>query len=541
MTRYTFILFLLVPPVSFSFSQKTPIGGFVDMHTHPRNDLSFGTQLFYGVPYGDISVSMGNCNEYHGSWGLGNLKGNVFRQKLAEQTEQQYHSDCKHSAKGYPDFESWPSWCSVLHQQMWIDWIERAHHGGLNIMVALATNNHCIADAAETQGPYDDKQSMLNSIQGIKDMVENSSFMQIAYSAQEARTIVLNGKMAVILGIEMDNIGNFYSPADRPKGTFNENPNHNNIKQELDEIWDLGVRYIFPIHLTDNIFGGAAMYISAFSVANKYNTGKEFTPEPVSTEQSGIAFNLTHPVLDTDPEADCISKIALRLAGGILPESVNPSRRENYTFYKSTEGMGHRNSKGLTTNGRFALTYMMQKGFMIDIDHMSDKMVTEVLSIAEENDYPVNSGHNGLRGTKGSEAHRTMEQYKRIHKLGGMAGLGHGDYASNFVSQYRQVHNIMGAGSVAIGTDVNGFYPLPRPDTNTQIQYDSTFTRSSTGKRVWDINIDGFAHYGLFPDYIKSWKVAGMTQQELDGFMRSAEHFVQMWEKCEIRKSDMAP
>ncbi len=175
------------------------------MHCHPRGDLAYGTELFYGAPYGDISVALGNCKADHGK--------NLFRAILAQQTEQQNNKAWKDGKVGYPNFATWPSWCSILHQQMWVDWIERAHkEGGLNIMVALAVSNHCIGSAAKCKGPLDDEQVMLNCIQGIKDMVVHTSFMEIALTPQDVRRIVSSGKLAVILGTEMDNIGNFYSP-----------------------------------------------------------------------------------------------------------------------------------------------------------------------------------------------------------------------------------------------------------------------------------------------------------------------------------------
>jgi multisubunit Na+/H+ antiporter MnhG subunit len=63
---------------------------------------------------------------------------------------------------------------------MWVDWIQRAHEGGLNIMVALAVSSHTIAHAAHTHGPHDDEQVMMDCIQGIKDLAVHSTFMEVA-------------------------------------------------------------------------------------------------------------------------------------------------------------------------------------------------------------------------------------------------------------------------------------------------------------------------------------------------------------------------
>jgi len=502
-------------------SSQTALTGFVDMHTHPRGDLAYGTELFYGAPYGDISVALGNCKEDHSK--------NLLRSVLSAQTEQQNSASWKDGKAGYPNFATWPSWCSILHQQMWVDWIERAHKGGLNIMVALAVSSHCIASAAQTTGPQDDGQVMLNCIQGIKDLVAHSTFMEIAFTPQDVRRIVASGKLAVILGTEMDNIGNFYSPADNYKATFNATPSNEQIKTELDKLWDMGIRYIFPVHLNNTVFGGSALIVPTLNVANKFVTGAEFVPEQVNTKETGIAFRLINPGVGLN----AVAKMFMPL---LLPKNINPGKKGNYTYWDTLPGFGHRNSLGITASGKFGLNYMMQKGFLIDIDHMSEKMANEVLDMALANDYPVNSGHNGPRGNAGNENGRTLKQYAQLKQIGGMVGMGHGDNATDFVIKYREVVQLMGYTHLAIGLDVGGFSALPQRDSTIRVIYDSNFTRCTTGNRTWDINTDGFAHYGLFPDYIKSWELAGMTAQEKNVFMSSAEHFTLMWEKCENRK-----
>lgn len=499
--------------------------GFVDMHAHPRGDLAFGTELFYGAPYGDIAVAMGSCKHDHSK--------NLLRSILASSTEQQNCPTYKDGKVGYPDFASWPSWCSILHQQMWVDWIERAHKGGLNIMVALAVSSHTIAYAAQTHGPRDDKQVMLNCIQGIKDLAAHSTFMEVAYTPDDVRRIVASGKLAVILGSEMDNIGNFYSPADHyKKATFNPAPTNEEVQAELDKLYALGIRYIFPVHLNNTVFGGTAVFNATLNVPNKFVTGAEWKVEEVSTKESGIAFHLQHPGAGLPP----IAKAFMPL---LMPKEINPAKKSNYTIWDTMAGFGHRNAQGETDRGRFAIGYMMKKGFLIDIDHMSEKMANEVLDSALAHDYPVNSGHNEPRGQAGNENGRTLKQYAQLKQLGGMIGVGHGWNASDFVRTYHQVAEIMGNTHMAIGTDVGGFSAQPQRDTAIKLIYDDSFPHCKTGNRTWDINTEGMAHYGLLADYVRSWKVAGMSEAEQKTFMSSAEDFTQMWEKCERRKKKL--
>ena len=57
-------------------------------------------------------------------------------------------------------------------------------------------------------------------------------------------------------------------------------------------------------------------------------------------------------------------------------------------------------------------------------------------------------------------------------------------------------------------------------------------TRSVAGRRDFDINIDGLAHYGLLPDFIQDLRNVGLTDQDLEPLFRSAEDYIKMWEKC---------
>lgn len=511
--------------------------GWVDMHTHPASQWGFGEQLFFGDNDGDPAAALGSCNCYHNfvAWPFdGNCnRQNLYRNSMVDKIDQENHLSPHSKVAGFPNFDQWPKHNSLLHQQMYVDWIRRAKEGGLRIMVALAVNSNVLADAAETGGPNDDLRSMNTQLQKMKIFFDNHrDFMEIAYTAQQLRTIVSSGRLAIILGVEMDNIGNFYSPAD-PKGQrFNPNPTEADAKREIDRIYDMGVRYIFPIHITNNAFGGTALYNSGFNVANKYNTGRTFVPEAVDAT-GGITFKLTNAF--SAIRQDFLAGIAMGVTGPVLPNSIMPDVPGNYPSYPDPGfNKGHRNSMGLTPVGELALQYMMRKGMMIDIDHMSERAANRALAIANNYSYPVNSGHNGFRGYgAANENSRTDDQVRAIYRLGGIMGLGHGDNSTNFVNNYRYGIRLTGGLPLAIGTDVNGFYALPGPPTAAQqIDYRAPFTRCTMGTKTWDFNVDGVAHYGLMPDYLESCKKVGMTTQEQTAFYSAAERFAQMWEKC---------
>jgi hypothetical protein len=59
-----------------------------------------------------------------------------------------------------------------------------------------------------------------------------------------------------------------------------------------------------------------------------------------------------------------------------------------------------------------------------------------------------------------------------------------------------------------------------------------TIHQQRSGQRVFDINADGVAHYGLYPDWIEDLrKLAG--QEIVDDMGRGSEAYLQMWERAE--------
>jgi len=517
------------------------IHGYVDMHTHPVSQWGFGEQLFFGENDGDPAKALGSCGCYHNFVAPpfdGSCGGqNMYRNSMVDKVDQENHISPVHQkVAGFPNFDQWPKHNSLLHQQMYVDWIKRAKEGGLRVMVALAMSSNCLGDASETSGPIDDMRSMNKQIEKMKAFFgRHKDFMEIAYSADQLRSIVMSGRLAVVLGIEMDNIGNFYNPAD-PKGlVFIPAPSEQMVKAEIDRIYSLGVRYIFPIHITNNAFGGAAIYKSGFNVANKYNTGKAWVPESVSSS-GGITFKLTSAFSEIRQEF--LAGIAMGVTGPVLPNKIMPDLPGNYPNYPDPGyNKGHRNSLGLTSLGEFAITYMMKKGMIIDIDHMSEKGVTRAFEIALEKNYPLNSGHNDFRALGSyQENARTDDQVRLVYKTGGMMGLGHGDHSTTFVKNFRYGFGLTNGQPLALGSDANGFYSLPgKPTVKERIEYKPPLTQATMGKKIWDFNTDGMAHYGLLPDYIESCKKVGMTKEEQDGFYSAANRFLNMWEKCETR------
>ena len=58
-----------------------------------------------------------------------------------------------------------------------------------------------------------------------------------------------------------------------------------------------------------------------------------------------------------------------------------------------------------------------------------------------------------------------------------------------------------------------------------------TVGKQHSGRRVYDINRDGVAHYGLYPDWVEDLrKLAG--RDIVDDMARGPEAYLQMWERA---------
>ncbi|WP_407522064.1 membrane dipeptidase [Lacibacter sp. MH-610] len=592
----------------------TPLFGAADTHTHLMSHLSMGGKLMYGAPdigslmtagtihhdYGDpfakdcnttpvrartLEEALGNCNGAHGGWGLDNTCGNYLRAILLNVAfdgeyvhrvpfETNMHGDHPHA--GYPNFLHWPHHSSMSHQQMYVDWIKRAYEGGLRVLVTLAVNNELLGNMVAGDGPFDDVTAYNLQIQEIKAFVSrHNDFMEIAYTPGQMRSIIHSGKMAVILGIEVDNLGNFNyagNPATEAK-----------VRAEIERIHNMGVRYIFPIHLTDNAFGGMAVYSVLFAFSNKYartrprNNGDPlpagYMIEVESASDPRINYKLelldrnlppgttagltvvAKPLLDfigemhfpplfdafncIEAKVKCIPQF--KIIQSLLSEP-------GWDFYNAVGG-GHVNKIGLTSIGKFAVREMMRLGMIVDIDHMSDKAVNDIFNIAEEFQYPLISGHNGLREGRYenpdheiNENNRSRQQMTRLTNLGGVFGLGIGESTSQqYLTNFRLALGMMGNRAVTMGSDINGFVVMPSPRPGAAVKYfpstsESAMHQYSFGNKSWNYNTEGVAHIGLYPDYFQDLKNLGMSKRERQVFFSAADYFVNMWQLCERNK-----
>jgi microsomal dipeptidase-like Zn-dependent dipeptidase len=572
-------------------TSDAPVWGFADTHTHPFVDRAFGGKLFWGRPFGNLNTALSDCGNAHPTQtlsagtvlagiALGGLLGPAVLAlpvagpvltvslsnlgnvggALAFQDIQEFHP----GTKGAPTFQDWPRFDTKIHQLMYESWLYRAYVGGLRLIVAHAVNNETICDALKGLGrtasgrTCDDMEAVTLQIQDARDMENfiNSEcangapelgcvgpgmgWFRVVTSSSEARQAINRGQLAVVLGVEVDHLFG----CGRAKTCVPQT-----IDTDLQALIGLGVRHFFPIHLSDNPFGGMALYEDMFAISSQYLNGTpvQAVECPVDASDGAYTFQLTG-----------------------FPQTATC------------------NAQGLTDLGNYLVQDLAHNHLLIDIDHMSRKSLENTFSVLQPFSYPLIAGHNGFmvlhKGKKRTEAARTTEQAMTIKSMGGLLAIGLGDVGkvadvarstysrfdhdcSNSSKTWFQSYSLaaMTAGGWSIaavplstdqgltdligprfkgnlgvacagGTDqeVNAqtnpiVYPFKTLTPGTQLP----MTMSTVNGRQFDFNTEGMAHIGLFPDFIADLQSLGVTDTEFGPLFRSAEGYIQMWSRAE--------
>jgi hypothetical protein len=537
---------------------------------------------------------------------LDNVCGDLIRKNVIsafESNNQGAAQDEKDGGSGYPGFPLWPAWNDLTHQKMWVEWIRRAYYGGLRVMVALAVNNKTLGDMTAGPGDYptDDKSSADLQIAQIKSFVaRHPDFMEVAYNSSDVYRIVSANKLAVVIGVEIDHIGNIGAAKGSPIPYTPPPPPDSEVKAEIDRLYNEGVRYIFPIHLLDNSSGGSAAYNSIFNASNWRESGHPYDlvcADPKDDiKDHGQGFTFDNGALQN------LLQIAGEMAKlGWAPLSISSPQ--------CPAGIGQKNRLGLLPSGVVAVKEMMRHGMLIDIDHMSQASADGALALGTQFGYPLNSGHNGVRGVFGhNERSFRADQYATIGRLHGMAGVGSAQLdAQQWLTLYNAVIHAMGSGAVAgFGTDMDGLeYAMPprlgspsrqqpgpqygeymscvgadaheavRPVggrlaagsiapgnvgqvaaacrrkfpnaftivhgiPGSSVQYNNSFPASKDGNKTWDYNRDGVAHYGMLWDFLQDVRTlpggAAIVDQNV---MNGADYFAATWRIAEAKSASV--
>ena len=247
-----------------------------------------------------------------------------------------------HDPVGWPTFKDWPSWSSLTHEQSYYRWVERAWMGGLRVYVNLLVENKVLCEIY----PY--KKNSCNEMESVRLQAKDIYKMQDYIDAQaggpgkgffrivkdpfEARRVVNDGKLAVVLGIEVSEPFDCQVVNDRPTCDAAK------IDRDLDEMYDLGVRDMEIINKFDNALAGVAgddgSTGAVVNNGNKLETGKYWQmqtckghPEGVSDKEQPTVFtHNTDALIGNGIQALLPEWHGARLSGRAALQPARPHR-----------------------------------------------------------------------------------------------------------------------------------------------------------------------------------------------------------------------
>ena len=407
-------------------------------------------------------------------------------------------------------------------------------------MVASATDNQMLdilwnPDFSLSQGRFAFREDAdYKSAQEQFDFIEqfvaaNASWMTIAKTPAQARAAISEGKLVVVLGLEMDELS-------------------------AEEILKLKERYgvalVMPVHLINNSFGGTAVYNDFFNVANYFMNGDLYRIDHDPTV--GFQLDLAQGMRELNSVLNTLKELP------IIKDLVGNLQVPREYLERPTEG--HINKAGILD--QYGIKRLMKAGLLVDTAHMSSRATDATLALAGEVGYPVVYSHGGKRwGSKASERGLNNTQFQAVVDSGGILGLGTGSSKEEptsmgkWLDYYLEVAKV---GPVALGSDLNGMAeqidfiesPLNYPSDAIRNADWSTTKRTQPlaafqlGMKQFDIRRDGIAHIGMLPDflavvrerprYTSTYAEQIERVRLVDQVFHSAHDFIATWEKANL-------
>lgn len=514
-----------------------PVTGVADLHLHMFAEHAFGGAWLHGTHDGEPGDALVDCDGGHDHArlrddlgplltpttceGMSNLElawkvplagamllagGGIVGDKIGKirgsDGDTGEHED---RTEGFPGFAGWPRWDVIAHQQAWEGQLEDAYRDGLRLEVISAVSMGWLCNALPEENrdrpqcsEFDDVMVQLEAAHAF---AQRTSWAEIATSPAEARRIIGEDKLALVLSVEADRIMDEFEDWRVPFEAF----------------YDAGVRTLQPVHSLDNRFVGTALHNVIFQLA-------QYTDNcHVDTDCGATTSDIT---LGFDVDEHCKNEVGLRPDGVALVEE------------------------------------MMDRGMLVDTAHFSERAMVDIFDIARERDYyPIYISHGHLRdimrGDKGEQEKSTPTwAADMVRQTGGMFGLRTGPEATHtfidgevantcagssrsFAQAYEFARKALDL-DVGLGADFNGFIQQARPrfgpdacsDTfraericqaNAQ-QDDPDVPRLGT-----DFDELGLAHTGLLIDLVKDIENMGADTSQL---YSSAELYIRMWERA---------
>jgi hypothetical protein len=495
--------------------------GTIDPHTHVTAFEFIGGDFHCGRPWDPFGVTFAlpDCASIQGPRGSA-----APVQNFVDYGEPEH----PHDTVGWPTFREWPGPTKLSYEGTYYTGLKRAWLAGLRVMVTDLVDNEALCSVMTMKrNPCNDMASVrLQSKDAValQNYIDAQSggpgrgWLRIVTNPFEARKVVNQGKLALVLGVEVSRVFGC--------GEHNHvsECNQADVDRGLAEFKKLRVSSFYPVHKFDNAFGGTKMDGGALGVVinggNHLETGhywdvktcdgkaqdsRQLTPSDIGAPVGAISMGISGTP-----------------AAGLIPGGTVPA-------YPPAP---HCNQQGLTSLGGYLLRRMMDKHYLIEIDHMDVKTGDKALSIMEQRRYS---------GVVSPHSWSSPEQFPRIYKLGGfITPIAHSSPEA-FVAEWKHVKKMRDKRfrfGFGFGSDMNGLavqsaptamHPVPYPFRSADGRV--SFQRERWGQRVFDINKDGVANYGMYADWLAELRILGGPPMTND-MMSGAESYLETWERA---------
>lgn len=540
--------------------------GIVETHGHLLTNFAFGGGgIFHGAPFHRLGVehALGSCAPFHEPDGRRDMLGyaleaNASTEELISALVTGRAPEFHHHADGYPTFTDWPNaWKLVTHQTMYYRWLERAWLGGLRLFVQHATGNSVLCDLVAGAGWQGVRYSCNDMVSVDRQIAEarnleryidaqaggpGRGWLRIVTSPEQARQVITEGKLAMVLGIEISNLFDCFLTPPAGFAACDEAT----VMARLDHYHGLGVRAIFPVHKYDNAFSAGDGHRGIIELGNFINSGhwSNFTQDcpgiPITFDSGGVQFGgANQPREDyLAPAPNDLSRFPDNPLAAILPYA---------SFMQAPPIPGeHCQNAGLTALGEALIRGMMDRGMIVEVDHLPQRSAVRAYDLLTERGYPPAATHGNNMGG-------------RTYALGGISNTSLGRCADpadpqSMVRGLQQRVALIGEEggypAEGFGFDFNGLAHGPRPrfgldarcgtPQENPVQYPFTsvdgavtFTEPRLGERAVDFNTEGMVHIGLLPELLEDARRTGATEADLEPLFRSAEGYLRMWARAE--------
>jgi microsomal dipeptidase-like Zn-dependent dipeptidase len=530
-----------------ALAQPQPLEGYADLHLHQMAHLGFGGSVVWGGAFGPpeqvltpIPAAMKAGHDRCEAFFDGDIAGGLAG--LAS-----------HEESGYPGFSAWPSRELATHQQAYEDWLFRAYQGGLRLTVMLAVNSEDmfgrgendlgLVNAITTVQPVLAPGRTGNDMEALEHQVREAYRMQehldrkhggpgrgwyrIVRDPEEAGAVIAAGRMAVILGTELQHL--FNCDADRPACS------QETITRGLDRLEAMGVNYVFPVHHKLNQFGGPSQFnvLTNGPTAECWETQEKCSAEGLSPLGRFLIEELSARGMLIDTE---------HLSWKAFDETLDIAESRRYPVLA-----GHIGPFDLKTEA--SQTEQLRKTDQIQRILGVGGMLGVILGVGVD-EYARSATAPVPLPISCGGADRWGNAYLYMRDLAGGGFLPGG------------------GGRITFGSDFNGFAswpapryasepcqprtagdgrPIPKP---TPIAYPLNLPpnlvpaavggTSSLPRfeqfRSWDYNQLGLMHAGLLPDFVEDLRSMGLTLADLEPLYRSARGVVELWKTARDRE-----